>query len=467
MARFTPRYLTDFLKRMAYRVVARSGLTDLEPGGQLHTILAAVARELDDIHFQMVNLMKLWDLDTATGEDLDRRAEDVNPDEIKRLGAVKATGTVVFSANSAVASDVTILAGTIVRVSGSSEYKTSTSATILTGFTDSASTAIVALEAGEDGNCDAAAVDDMDRISGVDSVTNDTACTGGQDEETDQQLRDRIRAYQRSLGRATPDALKYAALNVSVEGYGRIVTAEVVEGVGADLGIVTVYVDDGTGTVEATDDNYGTPESVVTTATGGEIRLFLDSKPVDQDEAVTIVWNDGSDHTLIEDDDFTLNYATGQITLIPGGTASIPATGLGAGDSVTAEYTWYEGLIAEAQKVIDGDPSDRNNYPGYRAAGVQVFVLSPTVYQQLVEATIVVEDGYDSATVLAKCKSAIVRYINGLGINGDVIWSELIHAVQAVNGVHDVTFVSPTANVVIGEGELARVTTANITLTGA
>ena len=468
MARFTPRTLTDFLRRMAYRVVARSELTDMEPGGQLHTILAAVARELDDVHFQLVNLMKLWDLDTATGEDLDRRAEDLNPDEIIRLGATQAAGTVVFGRNTAIGQPLqTIPAGTIVRVPGGAEYAASALATIPANQAFAPPVAIVALVAGSAGNTDVDTIIEMDRISGVDNVTNDTPATGGQDREADQQYRDRMRAYLRSLGRGTPDALKYAALSVSLNLFGSVVTAEIVEGVGANLGIVDVYVDDGTGTIEVTADNYSAPETVVGSATGGEIRVFLDNAPVRSGQPLIVVWDDGTPITLVEGTDFTLNYASGQITLIPGGPAGILVTGLTATDSITAEYTWYEGLIAEVQKVIDGDPGDRNNYPGYRAGGAQVFVLSPRVYQQIIEATIAMEDGYDAATVLAKCESAIIRYVNGLGINGDVVFTELIHVVQAVSGVFDVTYDSPTANVIIGDGELARVKGINVTLTGA
>ena len=40
--------------------------------------------------------------------------------------------------------------------------------------------------------------------------------------------------------------------------------------------------------------------------------------------------------TLVDADDYYLNLATGQITLIPGGSSSIPSTGLDPGDVVTA-----------------------------------------------------------------------------------------------------------------------------------
>jgi uncharacterized phage protein gp47/JayE len=567
MARFQPRTFTDFLTRMAARLVARSPLTDLEPGGVAHTMLAAVAREEDGTHFQMVNLQKVWDIDTATGEDLDRRAADVNPDELTRKTETKSAGSGVFSRGSgtdtpvvaedtgeapdgivvafaftlgdngllvstvtvdwtsggvaksmtdnglgvfagdgnaagstvdyvtgavvldttgatpdaatAITADYTPLLGAVVIAAGTVvtqqtsglTYETSAGATIAAGATASAPVAIVAVEAGTDSNTDAETIKGFSPITGVESFLNDTACTGGQAEETDAQFRDRIKAYLRSLPRGTPDALKYAVLGVALDAYGSIVAAEVVEGVASERGQVWIYVDDGNGTIEVTDDNAGTPETVVT-ATGGELRIFLANKPVVDGGAVlaTLTWTPiatGVPVVLLEDDDYYLNYATGQATLIPGGSAGILTTGLSVGDIVTAEYAWFEGLIAEAQKVVDGDPTDRANYPGYRAAGVQVFVIAPTVYQQVITASVTIESGYDATTVLEKASAALNRYINGLGINGDVIFSELVHQVQSVSGVFDVVFTTPLANVVIGEGELARVKPSNITLTGA
>ena len=457
MARFEPKSFSYFLKRMAYRLVARTDLTDLNDGGVAHTILSAVARELDDMSFQMTNLQRIWDLDTATGPDLDERALDLNPVKLTRKLASFANGSVVFSRTGTVGT-VAIPVGTVVRVPGGLEFATSVAGSILDTFTSSTAISAVAVEAGAAGNVDASTITQLDAVTGVETVTNPVAFTGGQDLESDAQFRERIKAFLRSLPRGTPDALKFAVLDTSLDLFGRIVTAEVIELTGPDLGQVIVYVDDGAGTIEVTDNNYGSPETVVSLATGGEVRLFLDNKPVRQGFTVTVERNAVP---LTFGVDYTLNFATGQITLDSG----VFPTGLSVGDTVTAEYTWYEGLIAEAQKIIDGDPADRITYPGYRAAGTQVFVLAPTVLQQLVEALVVIADGFDGTTVRTAVRQAINRYINGLGINGDVLLSELIFAAQSVGGVIDVVFTTPTTNVVIGEGELARVTDANIDLT--
>ena len=503
MAQFEPRTFDDFLQRMVNRVVARTELSDLEVGGVLTTILGAVARELDGISYQIVALQDLWDLETAAGEDLDRRAADANPDAITRNGAVSAAGTVVFSRTDTTAS-VTVPDGTQVAVVGGDPvYTTNVAVTISAGVADSASVAATAVVAGSAGNCAAGdasipsgVAEIVVNVAGVDTVINDTAFTGGQDEETDQQLRERIRSYLRSLPRGTPDALKFAVLGVSVTGYGRIVVVEVEELPEPNYGQVTVWVDDGNGTTEVIEDNSGSAETVIDPAIGGEIRLSLDHGAVYDAVAPVVVWTDHNDytgsgvdslHTLVQGEagdtagtyDYLLNYATGVVTLEPNGPSGIPdaststddVDGLQPGDALTAEYSWYGGLIAEAQRIIDGDPLDRENYPGYRAAGTFVRVLPPTVYWQLIEGTVVLIEGYDSATVTAACAAAIEQYVNSLSINGDVIYSELVNACMDVPGVFDVAFTTPdqtaaNPNVIIGSGELARTSTAYITISG-
>ena len=138
MARFAPRKFTEILARLVSRVVARTDLTDTAVGGFVHTILAAVARELDDLGFQLVNLQRLWDLDTASGEDLDERAKDVNPDEMTRAGATKAAGSVTFGRANTVGA-AAVAAGTLVRVPAGAEFALTIAATFADG--DAVSTA--------------------------------------------------------------------------------------------------------------------------------------------------------------------------------------------------------------------------------------------------------------------------------------------------------------------------------------
>ena len=503
MPTFEPRTFSDFFKRMAQRVVARTELSDLKSGGNVATILGGVARELDEMSDQMVALKNIWDIDKAEGEDLDGRAADVNPDQITRLLSIASIGTAKFRRNGSVGA-VTIPQGTEIAVSGGTPVFTTTSAgTILNGNTDQVgNVGIVALEPGTRGNIAAGlwateaggplgVTEFVTPVAGVDFVKNDTACIGGQLRESDPQLRARIKAYLRSLPRGTPEALRAAVLGLAVTGRGRITTSYAFEGpVGS--GWTIVYVDDGSGTIEDSENTGGVPEAIVTTASGGEERVFLGNHAVVPGSTVDLVWTDannvagggaGAQYSLVRwtagaaagTYDYVLNEARGHIILVPLGPSGLPdaatspfsVAGLQPGDDLTAEYTWFVGLISEAQKVIDGDPSDRENYPGYRASGTYVQVLAPTVYWRSITGVVTLDKGYTLAAVLIQVISEMTAYVNGLGINGDMYHSELVHAAQSVDGVRDIQITDPPGNVLVGESELNRISSDQIDLVGA
>ena len=139
-------------------------------------------------------------------------------------------------------------------------------------------------------------------------------------------------------------------------------------------------------------------------------------------------------------------------------------TGLTAADVIEADYTNYTGLIAEAQKIIDGDAGDRSNYPGYRAAGVLVRVLPPTIRYQTATVNITVLAGFSQVAVAAELTNAISSYINGLGIGDDVILNEMRERCMAVPGMYDLSFSAPTGNQVVLDYQLARILDAAITI---
>lgn len=264
---FAPKTFPDFFERMLARVVARTALTDLESGGVISTVCGGSPRVRR--HFiSNCRPSKSLGSDTATGADLDARAADANPDEISRQAAVAATGTVVFGRTNTAAA-VTVPIGTIVAVvGGSPTYQTTAAVTLGIGVAESAAVGIVAVEAGSAGNCDPAdltatpptgILEIVVNLAGIETVRNDTSCAGGQDRESDQSLRNRVRAYLRSLSRGTPEALRSAVLGVTVSGYGRIVIADVEELAVPNYGKVYVWIDDGTGNTGFTANN-GEPQ---------------------------------------------------------------------------------------------------------------------------------------------------------------------------------------------------------------
>lgn len=196
------------------------------------------------------------------------------------------------------------------------------------------------------------------------------------------------------------------------------------------------------------------------TAVGGEEFLNLDNRPLVAGSQSVHLVRGNSIVALVPGTaaggDYDLRFSNGQLFFA--GTAGP----LQNGDRIVAAYTHYVGAIQEAQKVIDGDPNDRLNYPGWRAAGVDVRVLEPNLVQQVVIARIVVLEGFQRTTAVAQVRTAISDYINNLGISGDVIRHELVERIMQVPGVYDVDLVAPTGNRTIDDDELARIDSTGI-----
>jgi hypothetical protein len=297
----------------------------------------------------------------------------------------------------------------------------------------------------------------------VDTVTNAAAITNGRDLEKDDSYRTRIKAFIRSLSRATIPSLLGAVMNAEDISTGQIVAyAAVVEDPFHD-GRVVVYVDDGSGTAE------GTPETVTMqqivlegtagVALGGEIDLYL-PKPIRVASGYTIYRKVGHGFptALVENTDYVLNPADGHAVLTP----TAFSTGLTAGDLMAVTCTYYTGLIAECQKIVAGDPADRVGYPGYRAGGIRVQVLPPTINSISVVGGISALPGWNPATVATAVGAAISEYVNALGIGEDVILAEIIARAMAVAGVYDIALSEPTENLAIPNDSLARLQSYNV-----
>ncbi len=295
---------------------------------------------------------------------------------------------------------------------------------------------------------------------GVSGVTNPARFAFGADEESDDSFRSRLKLYVATLARSTPQAQENAVLGAEEPTTGAsILFAKAVEDY-VNLGNTTLYIDDGTGNAETsvvitgenvTEGLAGPPPD---SAAGGETTLYLDNKPVNASALFTL--SSSIAGVLAEGVDYTYNPASGQIDF------TNPLT---TGEVITATtYTTYTGLIREAQKIIDGDPADPVNYPGYRAAGTLTIVKTPQVLIQTVDCSLVILEGFDDDEVKENVKNVIIEHINALGISGDVVRNDLIRKIMSVAGVYDVTMITPAANVILLDDQLARTTDANVTV---
>ena len=159
--------------------------------------------------YELSEIYKNMNIDTATGEDLDNLVKIVG---VVRNGATAATTTLTFSTTEASVSDIIIPYNQICSTQQDHNgviysFKTTEEATLVAGET-SVTVPAVCTEAGSL-FVPANTVVIMDSpIIGIDSVTNGEAVNGGSDAETDSELRERSKDALLSLGKSTVPALE-------------------------------------------------------------------------------------------------------------------------------------------------------------------------------------------------------------------------------------------------------------------
>jgi uncharacterized phage protein gp47/JayE len=163
----------------------------------------------------------------ATGADLDRLAMDRYG--LSRKAAAPAVGTVSISRPTATYGGTVVAADTRFATADGTEFATVTAASLGVGALGPVSIDVQAVVAGADGNVSAATITRVISTLADSSitVTNASRTTGGDEEETDDAFRQRIRKFYVEARRGTLQALEFGAL--SVPGVRQAVAAEVID----------------------------------------------------------------------------------------------------------------------------------------------------------------------------------------------------------------------------------------------
>ena len=189
------RTTEEIYRALAERMAQASGIAAAE-GGDLSLRLRAVAAELYTLEAQAEFTQRQSFPQTAQGEYLDRHASLRG---LSRNPAEKAQGTLCFSIDSARASALQVPAGTECRTAAGTAFLTVEDGEIAAGETSCTVAAEAALP-GSGGNVPAGAVCLMILPpTGVQTVTNTSAFSGGCDEEDDEALRQRVLSSYRRL----------------------------------------------------------------------------------------------------------------------------------------------------------------------------------------------------------------------------------------------------------------------------
>ena len=179
--------LADFEKRIGMHM---AGSCDLA------VRLYAVAAQVQALYAQTEWVKQQGFPQTAAGQYLDYHAQMRG---LKRSAAVKAVGTLRFSVNTAGEEALPVPKGTVCLSISGVRYETTETVTLAAGklYVDAAAQAV---EAGAAGNAGANTVIAMSvPPAGIVSCTNPEAFTGGEDEEADETLRQRILDSYRRL----------------------------------------------------------------------------------------------------------------------------------------------------------------------------------------------------------------------------------------------------------------------------
>lgn len=198
---------------------------------------------------------------------------------IEKKVNVKAIGTLSFT--HAAGPTGTIPAGTRVATEpdDAGNFQTALTDTALVFGAGNATLSVTATaqKAGRAGNVDAAAYTRiLDPLFHTFTVTNAARFVGGAEDETDEELREQARGFNRSISRGTLAALEYGAKRVATV---RTATASEDE----QTGLCTIYVADADGNansamvaaVQAEIENWRAASSVVTIVGGTVVNLAI------------------------------------------------------------------------------------------------------------------------------------------------------------------------------------------------
>jgi uncharacterized phage protein gp47/JayE len=106
-------------------------------------------------------------------------------------------------------------------------------------------------------------------------------------------------------------------------------------------------------------------------------------------------------------------------------------------------YKYNTGLVAEANRIVYGDPRDNTTYPGVAAAGAEIFIKAPLVKRIEVSISVRVKTGIPFTTIVEEVRNSVAALINSNPVGQSIPISNVISTVGAIIGVQAVAIGSP------------------------
>lgn len=152
-------------------------------------------------------------------------------------------------------------------------------------------------------------------------------------------------------------------------------------------------------------------------------------------------------------DDTELVLTTREVAekITDSGAVSITAASkLGFDDNVTIGVDGYRydiGLLAEANRIIYGDPRDSETYSGVGAAGVAIYTDPPLVRRVTVGIVVRIRTGIPFVQVVEQVRNSVSALIKGQPIGQSIAISSIVATVDEIPGVFAVSISSPLYDV--------------------
>lgn len=517
-----PDYLTDQTEETIRQRMLDSLPSDLDKseGSYIWDALSPAAIELALAVIWAQEVLRRGFASTTFGAYLDLRCEEHG---ITRRPAVKATGQVAFTGTpGTVIPAGTQVSTASSETTPAIFFATTAEATI--GDSGTATVNIEAVEAGSSGNVAAGTITMLAQpVPGVTSVTNAAATTGGLDEEDDASLLARYlqRVQSPSAGGNKADYISWA---MEVPGVGGVSVIPVRDGPGTvSIAIIDTNKTPASQALVDSVQNYIAPpwineaeaetmtlggygtsiDTTLTDDTGDSVKMIYDAQGVGTITHANLqtilqqpgIWqarvrmkvdNIAGATDLLQIGVWNVSGATWAKTR-PNGTVDAVIT-LKASDMATSfldkivEFYWNgqdqlelritrfttdTTTIVWVDRVAYRSTFSKDTGEGKAPVGARVTVEPATAVLINVAATLTIAPGYNADSVKAAVKDNIAAYIKSLAFtsDNDVRYVRIGQAILDTPGVTDyqnLTVNGGTANVTIGDQEVAVIGTVNL-----
>lgn len=198
-----------------YKADVEPVLSDINVGSVTRTLAEAFARELAAMSQQLFLVYNSGFLSTARGPALDQVVAILGEKYARKSGDY-ATGEVLFKRNSPATADIFINDGILVSTeSGEPKTYETIQEKILRKGKNEISVPVRAVKKGQDGVTEARTIRVMVQpIMGIDEVTNPNGILPTGIEETDEELRERVKHALEAAGGTTSNAIRYSLMSI-------------------------------------------------------------------------------------------------------------------------------------------------------------------------------------------------------------------------------------------------------------